>query len=174
MMEELLAPLLLTERGRKTGFALILILGCVLFLSVINVLKTWYDDFHLAKNPVANVISVNDEMDKQTQLIAEIPSTHIFGLATEADDFLPITSLQLRLTGIIKNTETTQSKVIVSEAGRPGVVYGMGDTLTSGIKINAINVDGIVLEHEGRLEKLPLVRTPLQFQETPTSLWQSN
>ena len=84
---------------------------------------------------------------------------------------LPVTSLQIRLIGVIKSTPDTFSRVIISESNQPGKIYSVGDSLpSSGVKIYAITAEGVILDNSGRLEKLPLQRTPLMFQGMPKSL----
>jgi type II secretory pathway component PulC len=170
-VEELLAPLFLTHRGRQIGLGVVALFSVLLFFSVIGTLYTWHADAVIMHDQLATTASGLDVADAEAALIARLPQQHIFGAADDSD-FLPITSLQLHLTGIIKDSSDQTSKIIVSEAGQPGKVYSVGDMLTSGIKIYSINEDGVVLEHSGRLEKLPLTRMRLQFQEKPKALWE--
>jgi len=171
-VEELLEPLLMTHRGRQAGMAMVALSGLLLFSAVFSAFYNGYADFTIMQRPSNITTSGLDVANAETTLIAAVPSQHIFGRAAEEDDFLPITSLQLHLTGIIKDSADQVSKVIVSEAGQPGKIYSVGDALTSGITIYSINEDGIVLEHNGKLEKLPLTRQRLQFQDKPKALWQ--
>lgn len=173
-VEELLEPLFVTYRGRQVGLGMVILSGILLFSAVVGAVHAWYGDLTIMQSSAGVATHVDDAANAEATLIAQIPATHLFGLAAEDDDFLPITSLQLHLTGIIKDSADHVSKVIVSEAGQPGKVFAVGDTLTSGIKIYSINEDGIVLEHNGKLEKLPLGRQRLQFQDKPKTLWQDN
>ncbi|MES2218075.1 MAG: type II secretion system protein N [Pseudomonadota bacterium] len=171
-LEELYAPIFLSERSRYAGIITFVAVVLLVAYAVVSTLCSWYGDF---KAPQAlpkdtHIASVNTE----AQLITELPKQHLLGLAEGDDAFLPITSLQLRLTGILKDAGDKHSKVIIAEGEQPGKVYTVGDTLLSGIVINAINEDGIVLEHSGRLEKLPLMREALAFQDAPKTLWETN
>jgi type II secretory pathway component PulC len=153
----------------------VLVLASFLVLYAVgNTLFNWHADYVLDSMPVATV-SAESAASAEATLIAALPSQHIFGWQSNEDtDFLPITNLQLHLTGVLKDANDNSSQVIISEAGQPGKIYGVGDVLTDGIKIYGISDDGIVLEHGGRLEKLPLDRPRLQFQDKPNSLWQDN
>jgi type II secretion system protein C len=174
MAEELLAPLFFTHRGRQLGWAALALASLLVVYTVLSMFYAWHADYVITQNPTAASTATPDAATTEATLIAELPSQHIFGSAGEDTDFLPVTSLQLHLTGVVKDTEDNASKVIISEAGQPGKIYSVGDELTDGIKINSINNDGVVLEHGGRLEKLPLSRTRLQFQDKPKALWQDN
>jgi hypothetical protein len=82
---------------------------------------------------------------------------------------VPITSLQLRVTGIIKlDNEATDatSKTLVSIAGAPSKIYKVGDHLPLGVKIYAITPTAVILENSGQLEKLLLPRASLHFRGT--------
>jgi type II secretory pathway component PulC len=175
MLEELFAPLFFTHRGRQLGWAMLGLAGILLLYTLVSMLFAWHADFVISKNQPAAGAHTEDAASAEATLIAGLPAAHLFGMQADEDtDFLPVTSLQLHLTGVIKDTEDNTSKVIISEAGQPGKIYSVGDALTTGIKIYSINEDGIVLEHSGRLEKLPLVRGKLQFQDKPKALWQDN
>jgi type II secretory pathway component PulC len=174
MAEEFLAPLFFTHRGRQAGWAMLALTGLLLLYTVVSQVAAWHADYVITQNASVASAAAPDGGSTEAKLIAELPEEHLFGQANEDTDFLPITSLQLHLTGIIKDSEDNASKVIISEAGQPGKIYSIGDALTEGIKIYSINEDGAVLEHGGRLEKLPLARTRLQFQEKPKALWQDN
>jgi hypothetical protein len=155
MFEDIVAPLL---------FSALLIL-----LTGFSMIYAWFGDFSLArqKAPSAHIAT---GVDAESQLIAQIPAQHLFG---SSEDFLPITSLQLHLTGILTSGNKETAKVIISQNGQVGKVFALGDAIASGIKINAINEDGIVLEHGGKLEKLPLARAPLEFQAAPKTMWEN-
>jgi type II secretory pathway component PulC len=168
-ISEMFAPFFLSERSRYVGMAVFAVVALLLVYTVITALSGWYGDF---KTPPATPADTHlASMNTELQLITDLPKQHLFGAAEGDDAFLPITSLQLRLIGISKDTNDKFSRVIVAEGDQPGKVYAIGDSLLSGIAINAINDDGIVLEHSGRLEKLLLTREPLSFKEAPKTLW---
>lgn len=172
MLNEMLTPLFAMKNSREWALSLSVIMGILAFSTAFNSFFAWHDDFVLShqKPLAANMRSMTDQT---AQLIADIPTQHVFGhQASEDDDFLPITSLQYHLTGIVKTSSDHLSRAIISEANQTGKVYGIGDELVSGIKIHAINADGVILEHAGHLERLPLTRRALLFQAQPKSMWQ--
>ena len=145
-------------------------MGLLLLWLLFTTLANWRHDFvliHPQKIESKNVL-VGDELNK---LIENIPSDHIFG-QSGTGAHLPVTSLQIRLVGVIKAVPESFSRVIISEGGKPGKVYKVGDRLSSGVIINAITSDGVILDNGGRLEKLPLQRPPLLFQGKPKPLLQ--
>lgn len=172
VLEESLAPLFYSEKGRYAGIA-VLALACLLFLYTMGeMLVTWYGDVGLTQQATVKAPQEN-AMNRVEVQIDQIPAAHLFGQAAD-DEFMPITSLQVRLTGIMQMPDSQQSRAIISQGGAPGKVYRIGDEVVSNIKIYAINSDNIVLERNAHLEKLPLARSSLQFQDKPAPLWQEN
>lgn len=169
MFQEITTPLFTTTWGHRAAWgALVCFVGLSLYAGFDDVM-TWREDWQAVQTkPTVDVkLPATDETAKQ---IAALPDYHLFGGAPEQSAILPITSLQLRLVGVIQAEPERFSRVIISEEGKPGVVYQVGDTLSSGVKVHQIVKDGVVLDNSGRLEKLPLQRTPLQFQGMPKPL----
>ncbi|MEO8402158.1 MAG: type II secretion system protein N [Gammaproteobacteria bacterium] len=171
MFDELLSPFLITTWGRRAGLAVMIVMAVLVFVTLITTLFTWRSDIKLAYSPSNQAENTTLAGNQLNLLIAQIPAWHLFGKYGDQSTNLPITSLQLRLVGVIKATPEIFSRVIISESNQPGKIYQVGDILpSSGVKIYAITADGVVLENSGRFEKLPLQRTPLQFQGPPKSL----
>ena len=100
-------------------------------------------------------------------MIASIPDEHLFGKAFSKSGDVPITNLQLRVTGIVKVQDEengSYSKAYISISGQPSKIYQVGDSLPYGVKVYAISHDTVILENGGRLEKLPLPREKLVFK----------
>jgi type II secretory pathway component PulC len=123
----------------------------------------WYDDWQLAHQ--ANTQSVRvATTDETTNMITAIPDAHLFG---QTDSEMPITSLQLRVTGIVKKNDAqtgSVSKAYISISGQPSKIYQTGDDLPYGVKVYEITTDSVILENDGKLEKLPLPRERLEFK----------
>lgn len=169
LFEERVIPLLHSEKGRYLSIATLVVMSVIFLITLTETFMSWRSDFTISQTPPP-VTRTDDAGEVALQLITHIPEQHLFGQSAD-DDFLPITSLQLHLTGIVQVPESHLSRAIISEAGQPGKIFSIGDALTSGIKIYSINPDNVVLEHVGRLEKLPLSRPKLLFQELPKPLW---
>lgn len=169
VLHETLDPLFATEWGRRASWGALGVFALLLAIAVVQMLSDWYDDILISRSTSTSV--QHSEIDNVSQLIAAIPEEHLFGRIGSNDQSIPITSLQLRLVGVIKSEPESLSRVIISESGQPGKLYSIGDSLPSGIIVNAIKEDGVVLENGGRLEKLPLQRTPLNFKGMPQPLY---
>lgn len=168
-LEDMFGPLFFSERSRYVGLSALILVGILFCWTLATTVTGWYGDFKAPAKTSTKQMAANNT---EALLINEIPTQHIFGQA-DNDEFLPLTNLQVRLTGILRDPNDGKSKVIVAEGDGPGKVYGVGDSLVSGITISAINDDGIVIEHNGHLEKLPLTRTQLTFEDAPHPLWQN-
>lgn len=166
MLDEITAPLFVTEWGRRAGIVTIVLLFSLILLVCTISVTQWQKDFILSKKSSGALAMAHSE--NIVKLIEQIPSEHVFGKAGAQG--LPITSLQLRLLGIIKAVPNKYSRVIISEKNQPGKVYQVGDILSSGIRVYEINDDSVVLDNGGNLETLPLERPSLEFQGMPKSL----
>ncbi|OAI47037.1 hypothetical protein AYO45_06000 [Gammaproteobacteria bacterium SCGC AG-212-F23] len=165
---ELLTPLFSTEWGRRGSYAAVVLAGLLLLSALIQTVTEWYNDVGLVfSSPKSVTLS-----DSLLQQVAEIPNMHLFGQYGVENGFLPVTALQIHLVGVLKATPEEASRVIISEAGKPGRVYQVGDVLESGVRIEAITDDGVILENAGHMEKLPLQRPALLFQGKPKALLQ--
>ena len=168
-LDELLSPLLANHWSRPAGLGAILVAGILFCATLIHDIIAWHSDYKLTQQqPTA----VDTALKNQTlEKIINLPELHLYGQYGAANQStIPVTSLQFHLLGIIKKTPDKYSRVIISEAGGPGKVYQIGDTLSSGVKVYAITENSIILENAGRFEKLPLTRSPLPFQGKPKSL----
>jgi general secretion pathway protein C len=138
-------------------------LGVTVAATFIYVMSAWYLDWKLAHQTAAPVIS--SDTDANARLIASIPNLHLFGLSATRD--MPVTNLQLRVTGIAREANAQNenvSKAYISTSGQPSKIYQVGDSLPDGVKIYEITPDTVILENAGQLEKLPLPREKLKFK----------
>jgi hypothetical protein len=131
--------------------------------TLFTIIEQWIADWHLTHTPAHTPFIHHHE---QAEQIATLPHTHLFGLALSGE--VPISSLQLRVTGIVKTALPADSKVYISIAGEPDKIYRQGDSLPDGVKIYAITSQTVILENDHHLEKLPLPRPPLSFKPHPS------
>jgi hypothetical protein len=126
----------------------------------------WKNDWKLAHQQntgVPRIAMTNDT----AALITALPDHHLFGQSF-SNGSVPITSLQLRVTGIVKLEQEINgalSKAFISISGQPGKIFRVGDKLPYGVKVYDITPLAVILENEGHLEKLPLSREKLQFKQ---------
>lgn len=163
LVDEVCSPLFSTEWGKRLSIGAVALSVSILLYIVVSILIDWHSNMLAFR--AANKNSVSSE-NNLAELVLAIPNGHLFGKygVLEKNAHLPITSLQIELTGLIEAKPGSSSRVIITEGGKPGKVYQIGDTLQSGVRINSIESDGVVLENGGQLEKLPLRRQPLTFQ----------
>ncbi len=157
-VNDLLQSKYMTPRNLLILGVLLLILFCLTLLSAI---WQWTADWQLthAQMIAQAVVKTNNS----AELIKAIPKEHLFGQSLSGE--VPISSLQLRVTGIVKFAGSQDnSKAYISISGQPGKIYQQGDRLPYGVKIYSIASDAVILENDGHLEKLPLARPPLQFK----------
>jgi type II secretory pathway component PulC len=131
-------------------------------LTLISSLWQWHNDWvFVHQTPEAPPLA---KTDQTASLIAAIPQYHLFG---KSQGQLPITNLQMTVTGIVKLSEQLDSlsKAYISINGQPGKVYKVGDALPYGVRIASISHDAVILENDGRFEKLPLPRDKLKFRQ---------
>ncbi len=153
---------ILQQRALPLTCAILILLSLSLFAYA---LWQWRADWVLAHQQAPS--QVVEKIDDTTDLIATLPQIHLFGHALRGAGDMPISNLQLRVTGIVEvasNAMGQQSKAYISMAGEREKIFRVGDSLPYGVKIYAITADAIILENEGQLEKLPLARAKLQFK----------
>jgi type II secretory pathway component PulC len=155
--------LITTKWQQKIILGAMITLFAAVCITAIYSIWQWRNDWILVHHsPISppTLAKSNQEND----IINTLLDRHLFGKpAAPSLSNVPISSLQLSVTGIIK-TNNGQSKVSISRAGAPSKIYKIGDVVTSGVKIYDITADTIVLENDGRMEKLPMVREKLQFK----------
>lgn len=144
-------------------------LGALALFTLGYALWQWRADWILTHQPMQQTQTLANT-DMAADMIAALPDEHLFGKALGSGD-VPVTQLQFRVTGIVKiNTAqgNTQSKAYISISGQPSKIYQMGDSLPYGVKVYDILPNAVILENEGRLEKLPLPRQQLEFKPRNT------
>jgi type II secretory pathway component PulC len=88
------------------------------------------------------------------QPVMNMASWHLFGISTSYTELIPVTDLKLTLRGLLVSVPAKDSQVIISELGKEEKVYSVGDPLPGGAILYKILIDSVILQHNGRLEKL--------------------
>jgi hypothetical protein len=141
------------------------LLALLVSLTLVFAFMRWRNDWILVHQQTMGAPSLAT-IDETASMIAAIPNHHLFGQSF-SNGAMPVTNLQLRVTGIVKVLDERMgaiSKAYISISGQPGKVYHIGDKLPYGVKVYDITPDTVILQNDGRLEKLPLPRKKLKFK----------
>lgn len=152
---------------RNSTWALGLLFSLLTGVTFIYDLSQWHADWLLAQQPVKSLVLEENELESVSKKIAALSQADLFG---KSADQVPITQLQLEVTGIVKVESEAGgrfSKAYISVSQQPSKIYRIGDSLPDGVKIYDITSDAVILENGGRLEKLPLAREKLEFRAAP-------
>ncbi|MCK7596731.1 hypothetical protein M0G74_05530 [Microbulbifer sp. CAU 1566] len=91
-----------------------------------------------------------------------LPATAFFGVAevkSEAEPDLdlaniPITQLNLVLSGVLSSSLSDHASALVAERGKPAERFYVGQSLPGGAEVYSVEVDHIILRRNGQMEKL--------------------
>ncbi|WP_346839986.1 type II secretion system protein N [Microbulbifer sp. SAOS-129_SWC] len=95
--------------------------------------------------------------------VQSLPNTPFFGRAPVKSDNdvpeldvanIPITQLNLVLSGVLDNSSKSKASALVAEKGKPAERVYVGDKLPGGAELYRVAVDHIVLRRNGKMEKL--------------------
>ena len=152
------------QQSQRTMLVIVATLGLLASIMFGFSLYQWTSDWILAHQSSTEIPSLGT--NETATLIASIPDAHLFGQSLNGDE-APISSLQMHVTGIVKAENAdgeNVSKAYISISGQPSKIYQIGDDLPYGVKIYDITADYVILQNDGKLEKLPLAREKLQFK----------
>lgn len=98
----------------------------------------------------------------QSNAAASLPTTPFFGVApvkNEAEPELdlaniPITQLNLVLSGVLSSSVNDHASALVAERGKPAERFYVGQSLPGGAEVYSVEVDHIILRRNGQMEKL--------------------
>jgi len=149
----------------RTVLGICISTGTAMLITLIYSIWQWQNDWVLAHQDIeVHAVAAGVSTAGITNSINE---SHLFGKAPSQLGNMPITNLQLRVTGIVKmDTDRSGpvSKAYISTDGQPSKIYQVGESLPSGVKVYDITPNEVILENDGNLEKLPLPREQLQFK----------
>ncbi|MFV8782583.1 type II secretion system protein N [Microbulbifer sp. SA54] len=91
-----------------------------------------------------------------------LPSTPFFGVAevkketvAELDlENIPITQLNLVLSGVLSSSVSDRASALIAERGKPAERVFVGDKTAGGAEVYSVEVDHIILRRNGQMEKL--------------------
>lgn len=100
------------------------------------------------------------QSETQYMAITEINRLHLFGKppapAVVDPANLPSTELNLKIAGIFSSTQSSRSRAVIAENGKPAATYSVGDKISDQATIHDIAGDFVVIQRGERLEKLQL------------------
>ncbi len=164
-LNRILSFMLTTEQGSRFGLATAGLFTVLALLSLLTLLGGWWSDARLSSLS-GSAGERQDLFSPLNELLTAVPQAHLFGYRSPDAAYMPITSSQLRLTGIIQlgseEDENAFSKAIISVQGGIGKVFQVGDVVQDGVKLTGIQADAAVLDNNGHSERLPLQRARLE------------
>lgn len=91
-----------------------------------------------------------------------LPNTPFFGVAeikkepvAELDlENIPITQLNLVLSGVLSSSVDDRASALIAERGKPAKRVYVGETMAGGAEVYSVEVDHIILRRNGQMEKL--------------------
>ena len=129
---------------------------------------SYWDMSNKTASAIAAQPNIKNTLTKTLHYADDISSAHLFGrpLATNKVDHVATTDMQeslLKVTirGILALADDTKSMAILSVENTVDKVFKAGDELTPGYSIHQIVADGVVVDHNGRLEIIRLPRATL-------------
>lgn len=162
-LNRILSFLLTTEQGYRLGLASASLFAIFALLTLGTALHGFWSDAHLSSLSKTDA-TIQDLSLPLNELLSSVPKAHLFGYRSETA-YMPITSSQLRLTGVIQpgkeEDDNAFSKAIISVQGGVGQVFQVGDRIQEGVKLTGIETDAAILDNNGHSERLPLQRPRL-------------
>ena len=157
----MLIPFAITARIWTFLYSALVIFVCFFFFYGFT---EWFSDWRLVHQSISLTKAI--QTDEPEDLLISIPGYHLFGHSV-SNEHLPITNLQLTVTGIVKLDAKSGaiSKAYISSAGGPSKIFKVNDMVSDGVKIYDITPDAVILDTGGHLEKLPLPRKLLEFKQ---------
>lgn len=164
-LNRVLPFILTTEQGSRFGLATAALFAVLALMSLLTLFGGWWSDVRLSSlsGPVDVLQSLSSSSN---ELLTVIPQAHLFGYRAPDAAYIPITSSEMRLTGVTQlgseDDENAFSRAIISVQGGIGKVFQVGDVVQEGVKLTSIQADAVVLDNNGHSERLPLQRATLE------------
>lgn len=140
-----------------------IIIAVIVLIVLMLSIHTWHSDWQITHKMI-QPMTINTT-NQQVALIEKLPELHVFGKPVAKVSDVPISSLEFHVTGIAKVMEhANSSKAYISVSNQSSKVFHVGDTVSFGVRLYDVTDDAVVLENNGKLEKLPLQRNKLEFK----------
>lgn len=102
---------------------------------------------------------------KPQQGVRVVTGSHLFGktstvASAPAPSKAPVTKLNLVLRGVLAaNPDSLAAAIIATGKGGKEEVYSIGDTIQRGVKLSEIHDAHVIIDRQGRQEKLELIKS---------------
>jgi len=117
---------------------------------------------------IATLPTTTATSSNESNYADDIGSAHLFSrplvtnkVAQVATEDIPESLLKVTIKGILTLADDAQSMAILSVENATDKVFKAGDELTTNYSIHQIVADGVVVDHNGRLEMIRLPRATL-------------
>ncbi|MFA0812034.1 type II secretion system protein N [Microbulbifer epialgicus] len=122
-----------------------------------------YGSLLVPSAPEETLLAERNDQRVSAPQAASIPNTPFFGYADakKKEDIpevdlsnLPITQLNIVLSGVLDSSDKSKASALVAEKGKPAKRLYVGDSLPGGAELYSVEVDHVVLRRNGKMEKL--------------------
>ena len=148
-------------RQLPIAISLLLVIACAYTLAQV----TWmfFPEPETDQATVARPSTPGNKPVSQQQSIRQLTAAHLFGeankTAAQTAAKAPVTRLNLALKGVLASTPESRASAIIAQ-GKNGKedIYSIGDKIQNGVSIKEIHPEHVILDRQGRLEKLELLK----------------
>lgn len=157
----------MTRKGRYLAWI-------ITALFIVLILSSFYNGFAL----LTSKSIPNDLLEKNTFITPtkkiNVARLHLFGLYQPANlniDLLPKSTLNIQLNGVFFTVPANLSQAVLTIPSEGQKIYREGDKLPGDAKLYRILNNSVIIEYNGKLQRLMLPEPTLKFNnKQPNSL----
>lgn len=148
-LKALLTRLTNQEIGYQLAKALVAVLILLTAFHLSSLWATWKKD--------STMLVAASRAPRVDNDFLNIAAAHLFNQEARKSVDIPLTTLPLKLTGIIEvQGDSFDSKALILQEGASEQIYQEGDQITPQVKLAAIQADQVILNVDGHWERLLL------------------
>ncbi|QLH42213.1 MAG: hypothetical protein HWD59_05460 [Coxiellaceae bacterium] len=133
------------RRAEQWGYVVIGLLVLLIIFQVLSLVKVLSPE-----TPIAPLIA-KPTTPLNIAPIQPIPTLHLFGVTSNE---IPLSSLNLKITGIFYAPDDQHSYVVIEGPGEPlSKLYRPGESLPGGILLVKVLPDSVLIKRNGQVEK---------------------
>ncbi len=168
--------------SRRRAFRLLALLAAVILVILIAdtaariVWQVTTDTPTVTAAPARGDVAMNGRTDRQQNIGASVAAMQLLGPAASREQAreipkdAPRTRLNLSLRGLFHSEQQDRALAIIAADGSDEDLYRVGDRLSGGVTIDAIDVDRVVLLRNGRHEILTLPEERIELAHAAPEL----